>query len=109
MAVRRGLRRFARGAIAPLLFLAVAGYFCWNAIQGDRGLVAYHQRQDLLQQAQTELLRAQVERNMWERRVADLRSNHLDRDTLDERARAMLNLADPNDIIVQYSPKDRLF
>jgi cell division protein FtsB len=28
---------------------------------------------------------------------------------LDERARALLNLANPNDVIVQYAPKDRLF
>jgi cell division protein FtsB len=28
---------------------------------------------------------------------------------LDERARALLNLTAPNDIVVQYDPKDRLF
>jgi hypothetical protein len=38
-----------------------------------------------------------------------LRNQHIDRDTLDERARAMLNIADPTEIIVPYGPKERLF
>ena len=50
-----------------------------------------------------------TERDAWERRVAGLRSRHIDADTLDERARAMLNLADPTDVIVPYAPQDRLF
>ncbi len=48
-------------------------------------------------------------RDAWERRVAGLRGNHVDPDSLDERARAMLNLADPADIVVQYAAKDKLF
>ena len=63
----------------------------------------------MLQQAQAELAAAQTERDAWQRRVHALESDHLDRDMLDERARALLNLANPNDIIVQYAPKDRLF
>jgi cell division protein FtsB len=109
MAFGRELKRRARTAVAPIVFLSVFGYFGWNATQGDRGLVAYAQRQDLLKQAQDDLGRAEGERAAWERRVAGLRNNHLDRDTLDERARAMLNLAEPSDIVVNYAPKDRLF
>lgn len=109
MAFARELKRRARGAIAPLVFLSLVGYFSWNATHGDRGLVASAERQILLKQAQADLSRAEAERAGWERRLAGLRNNHLDRDTLDERARSMLNLADPSDIIVQYSPKDRLF
>jgi len=109
MAVGRELKRRAKGAIAPLVFLAITGYFGWNATQGNHGLVAYAQRQALLRQAEAEHATAQAERDGWERRVAGLRANHLDPDTLDERARAMLNLADPNDVIVPYIAKDRLF
>ncbi len=87
------------------MFLALVGYFVWNVTQGDRGLEAYAQRQDLLHQAQADLVRAK-ERDAWEHRVAGLRNQHIDRDTLDERARAMLNIADPTDIIVPYGPKD---
>ena len=84
-------------------------YFCWNATKGDHGLVAYVQRQGLLQQAEQDRAAAQAERDIWERRVSGLRASHLDPDTLDERARAMLNLADPSDVVVQYSAKDKLF
>jgi cell division protein FtsB len=109
MAFGREAKRRAKAAVAPVIFLSLVGYFSWNAVQGNRGLVAYAQRQELLAQAQGDLAKAQAERDGWERRVAGLRSNHLDADTLDERSRAMLNLADPTDIIVPYAPKDRLF
>jgi cell division protein FtsB len=109
MAFARELKRRARAAIWPAVFLAVAGYFGWSATQGDRGLVAYAQRQDLLKQAQADQGRIQADHDAWKRRVAGLRASHLDLDTLDERARAMLNLADPNDIIVQYTPQQKLF
>ncbi len=77
--------------------------------RGDHGLVAYAARQQLLAQAQDNLVRTQADRTEWERRVAELRSDHLDPDLLDERARAMLNLADPSDIIVPAGDKDRLY
>ncbi len=109
MSFGRALKRKAKAAIAPAVFLALVGYFGWNATHGDRGLMAYSQRQALLKQAQDELAQAQAERDMWERKVAGLRGNHIDPDSLDERARAMLNLADPADVVVPYAPKDKLF
>jgi len=92
----------------PLLFLSLTAYFGWSATQGDRGLAAFAEGQRLLKQAEAERAAAEAERQTWERRVAALGS-HIDRDTLDERARAMLNLADPSDIIIPYGPKDRLY
>jgi len=109
MAFGREMKRRAKAVIAPLIFLSLVGYFSWNAVQGNRGLVAYAQRQELFAHAQAEQAKVQAERDGWDRRVAGLRSRHLDADTLDERARAMLNLADPSDIIVPYTPQDRLF
>ena len=109
MAIGRALKRKVKAAIAPVIFLSLVGYFGWNATHGDRGLMSYSQRQMLLKQAQDEFEQAQTDRDGWERRVAGLRSNHIDPDTLDERARAMLNLADPGDVVVPYAPKDKLF
>jgi cell division protein FtsB len=102
MGFARELKRRSKAAIAPAIFLSLVAYFGWNATQGDRGLVAYAKRQEQLKQAQAELDRANAERDRWERRVAALRTDHLDSDMLDERARAMLNLADPRDIVVPY-------
>ena len=105
----RALRRQARAAVAPALFLGLAGYFGWNATQGARGSQAYAVRQEQLRMVEAELLRTTTERDTWERRVAGLRTQRLDPDTLDERARAMLNVADPLDIVMPYGAGKRLF
>jgi cell division protein FtsB len=109
MAFARELKRRLRAAIAPAVFLALTGYFAWNAVQGAHGLKAYAQQEVMLKQAQADLAQAQAKRDAWQLRVRGLESEHLDRDMLDERARSLLNLANPNDIIVQYGQNDRLF
>lgn len=109
MASGRDWKRRAKTAIAPLVFVAIAGYFGWSATQGNHGLVAHAQRQAVLRQAEADRAAAQAERDGWERRVSGLRANRLDPDTLDERARAQLNLADPSDVVVPFNGKDRLF
>lgn len=109
MAVGRELKRRAKAAIAPLVFLALVGYFGWSATQGDHGLVAYTQRQQLLKLAQDDLAQTRKDRTEWERRVAALRTDRLDADMLDERAREMLNLSDPGDILVPYGDGQRLY
>jgi cell division protein FtsB len=109
MGFGREMKRRVKAVIAPLIFLSLVGYFGWNAVQGGHGLVAYAQRKELLAQAQQDQAKAQSELEAWERRVSGLRSRHIDADALDERARAMLNLADPSDIIVPYAPADRQF
>ena len=104
-----GLKRWLRACVAPGVFLALVGYFSWNATQGDRGLQAYAMRQEQLKSVQSELARVVAERDTWERRVMGLRTQRLDPDTLDERARAMLNVADPADVVMPYGANKRLF
>jgi cell division protein FtsB len=103
------LKRRARIMIAPSIFLAITGYFGWNAIQGDRGLMAHAQRRELLRIVDSDQAAAKAERDGWETRVSGLRARHLDPDTLDERTRMMLNLAQPNEVIVKLGPQERLF
>ena len=91
------------------MFLSLVSYFLWNATQGDRGLQAATQRQADLVAAQADFAHAQAEMLMWERRVTGLRNNRLDSDALDERARAMLNLSDPNDVVLPYGDGKKLF
>lgn len=109
MSFAREMKRRAKIMIAPAIFLAITGYFGWNATQGDRGLVAFAQRQELLRQVDADQATAKAERDGWETRVNDLRASHLNPDMLDERARAMLNRAEPNEIIVKLSARDKLF
>ncbi len=109
MNLARSAKRAVQAMIPPVLFLSLAGYFGWNAMRGDHGLRSYVVRRPQLVTAQGELAAAQAERDAWEKRVAGLRANHIDPDTLDERARAMLNLADPNDVVVPYGDNNKLF
>jgi len=108
MNLGRIVRRKLREAAAPAVFLCLVGYFLWSATQGDRGLQASPQRQGELAAATAEQQLADAEVTMWERRIAGLRSR-IDADALDERARAMLNLSDPRDVIVPYDPGKKLF
>lgn len=109
MAFDLDLNNRMKAWVAPVLFLSLAAYFGWSATQGQHGLFAYTQRDALLKQALADEAAVQQDHDDWARRVYGLRSNHLDLDTLDERARAQLNLADPNDVIVPFTGKDRLF
>lgn len=105
----RKLKRAAKALVAPSLFLALTGYCAWQVTQGDRGLKAYAVRLEQARAARVELARVEAERELWERKVASLRLNRLDPDVLEERARAMLNVVDPNDIVVPYAQGRRLF
>lgn len=109
MSIGREIRRRAKSSLPPFLFLLLVAYFIWNATQGDRGLRAYAGRLEDLKAAQADLVQAEAELANWERRVANLRTNRLDPDALDERARAMLNMSDPADIVIFYGQGKRLY
>ena len=108
MTLGRMVRRKARGAVAPGIFLALAAYFLWSARVGDHGLLADVARRAELKAAQAQQAQAAVALGVWERRVMALKT-HIDGDALDERARAMLNLSDPQDVSVPYGRDQRLF
>ncbi len=103
------VKRKATAAVIPAVFLALVGYFVWQAQQGNRGLNAWDQRQGDLVAAKAELDRAHADLTAWERRVQAMRRSPIDRDTLDERARAVRDLTDPADIVVLYPQNKRLF
>ena len=109
MNLGRRVKLAARAMVAPTLFLTLVAYFGWNATQGERGLQSYALRQGQLKLVQADLQKVESERDLQERRVAGLRTQRLDPDTLDERARAMLNVADPADVVVMYGPTKKLF
>ena len=52
MAFALDIKRRVRAIVAPVVFLAITGYFVWSVTQGNRGLVAFAERQDLLHQVQ---------------------------------------------------------
>lgn len=98
-------RRAILTAIGLYIFAAAfIGYFGVNAFTGNHGLRAQHDLDQQLATMQRELRHVKAERAGWERRVALLRSDRLDPDMLDERARATLGLTDPRDLTLLLTP-----
>ncbi len=98
MVSRKRLRSILTALGLYVMAALLIGYFGVNAFSGNRGLKA---KQDIDQQIaalSAELLQLQVERAQWERRVALLKSDGLDPDMLDERARALLDYVNPHDL-----------
>jgi cell division protein FtsB len=89
-----------RQILAPVIFATVFGYFGYHLVNGDRGLLAMAHLQREVMIANQNLAEAETTRKIWERRVAALRNQSLDPDMLDERARALLNYARKDDVIV---------
>jgi cell division protein FtsB len=81
------------------------GYFAANAFSGNHGLRAQQDLDKQMASMQTELGELKAERALWERRVSLLRSDRIDPDMLDERARAQLGYTDPRDLTLLLDPR----
>ena len=94
-----------RGIFNALALYAIAaaliGYFGVNAYDGNYGLRAKQDLDQQITQLTAELAGLKAERATWERRVSLLKSESIDPDMLDERARVLLNYADPRDLTLR--------
>ena len=107
MVTRKRLRSILTALGLYVMAALLIGYFGVNAFSGNRGLKA---KQDIDQQMaalSAELGRLKLERAQWQRRVALLKGDNLDADMLDERARALLDYADPHELILMLEPLPR--
>ena len=104
MVSRTRLKAVLTGLALYALAAAMIGYFGINAYTGKYGLNA---RQDLDQEIMAltaELVRLKQERAEGERRVSQLRSDQVDPDMLDERARYQLDYVHPRDLVRMIKP-----
>ncbi len=98
---RRTVRRGSSAALlVPLLGAAAVGYFVWHGVHGARGFLASQQLSAEAARLEAELADVRREREWLEHHVALLRPESLDPDMLEERARVLLNLAHPDDIVI---------
>ncbi len=86
--------------IFPLLACGAAGYFGYHLQIGDHGLKARADLERRKEVLEGELAGLTEVKNRLERDVALLRPESLDPDMVDERARAILDLAHPDDLIM---------
>ncbi len=99
---RRTVRSSTAGILIPLIGVAVIGYFVWHGLHGARGFFASQQLEADVAALESELADVRRERESLEQHVALLRPESLDPDMLEERARVLLNVAHPNDIVIMY-------
>jgi cell division protein FtsB len=93
-------------AIGLYLFAGLfVGYFAVNAFTGRHGLRAQQDLDVQMASMQKELGELKAERACLERRVALLRSDRIDPDMLEERARVLIGYVDPRDLVLLLHPR----
>ncbi|HYI90398.1 MAG TPA: septum formation initiator family protein [Beijerinckiaceae bacterium] len=102
------VRKRARKVLIPLALYGVSGlmvaYFLHHAHSGARGLEVKRQLKIQAHEISAELDTLKIERAEWERRIALLRSDQIDRDLLEERARTLLGRVHRNDLVIITGP-----
>jgi cell division protein FtsB len=100
MVIRPRLRAFLTALGLYVVAALFIGYFAFNAYTGKNGINARQGIDQQILDLAGELDRVKAERARWQRRVALLKSDRIDPDMLDERARQLLNFTDPRDVTV---------
>jgi len=98
MVTRKRLRSVLTALGLYVIAAFLIGYFGVNAFNGNRGLKAKQDIDRQIASLSAELARLHAVRAQWERRIALLKSNAIDPDMLDERARVLLDYVHPNDL-----------
>ena len=102
------IRTRARAILIPIAFYLVlgvaSGYLVWGASKGERGLEAKAAYETQTRALQAELDGLRAERAAWKGRVDGMRSESVDRDLLDEEARAKLDRVGKDDLVIFTGP-----
>src|SRR5947209_10241435 len=101
MVTRKRFRTVLNALALYTIAALVIGYFGVNAYSGNRGLRAKQDLDQQIAELSAELDALKAERANWERRVSLLKSESIDPDMLDERARVLLNYADPRELTLR--------
>jgi len=104
MVSRARLKSFLTGLALYTMAAALVGYFGVNAYTGKYGLNARQELDQEIIALTSELSRLKRERAESEQRVSLLRSDRVDQDMLDERARFQLDYANPHDLVRMNNP-----
>ena len=100
MVIRPRIRAFLTALGLYVVAALFIGYFGVNAYTGKNGINARQELDQEIADLASEVERVKAERERWERRVALLKSDRIDPDMLDERARQLLNYLDPHEVTI---------
>ncbi len=90
--------------VGPALGIALTGYFAYHLVEGDRGLLAWVRLTREIHAENSQLADLRAQSAVLRSKVVDMTPDHLDPDLLDERVRAALNLAAPDEIVIMEPP-----
>jgi cell division protein FtsB len=100
MIVLRELKRRAHFIVAPVIGIALTGYFFYNLIEGEHGLIRWLSLTPEIRAENANLEAVRRQRQALDLKVSNLRPDHVDPDLLDEQVRATLNLVAPDEIVI---------
>jgi len=96
------LRQFLVGA----LLVSFQAYLGYSAINGKYGLTNRQQMLADIQMLKGEKASLQAKIDTYQQRIALFNPEQLDPDIIGEKARALLSMADPRDIIIPLAGQD---
>ncbi len=100
MVVYKRIRSTLFPSLLYLLSGSIGAYFVWHAVNGERGLKAKDEYERKITALIGELDNLKAEHALWNDRIALLSGRVIDRDLLDEEARAVLGRVHRNDLVV---------
>lgn len=100
MVVRTRLRSFLFPLALYCVSGGIGGYFVWHAINGDRGLKVSGEYEKSIAMLQSQRAATEAERLQWQHRIALMKGDAIDRDLLEEEARATLDRVNKNDLVI---------
>jgi cell division protein FtsB len=107
MIVLREMRRRARVLVAPVMGMALTGYFAYHLVEGDRGLRAWLRITQELRLAKATLAVVDADRAALQHKVSHMRPDHVDPDLLDIQIRRTLDVVSPDEIVIMQPPEQR--
>jgi len=103
------VRKRWRAILYPLFLYCVSGaaggYFVWHAVNGERGLKTKDEYEHRIASLREQLQDLKQDRALWEHRIALMKGDAIDRDLLEDQARALLGRVDKNDLVVFLPPQ----
>jgi cell division protein FtsB len=98
------VRTRLRSIVVPIVFYLVlgvaTGYLVWGASNGAHGLKAAEKDATEAVALQAQLAALKDEHARWDRRVAALRPDSVDRDLLDEEAHVQLDRVNKDEVVI---------
>ena len=98
--MRNHFLKFLNHSLRASLLAGITLYLGYHVIQGENGVIKWLKITQQIEFTTIKLTEASNQRQKLENRVRLLRSESLDPDLLEERARVVLNYADQNDQII---------